>query len=566
MPVSFDRIFPVEITRATRTASRRGFGIAMLAAHHTRFPERARSYADPSEMLDDGFETTDAAYLAAVAFCSQSPRPPTFKIGRRLGTPDQTIRLTPGTPVEDEVFGITIGGVRFEVTADATPSVSEICDFLVALIQTDPDAIIATAASAVTAQTLSGASLDGVIGGGTIAPARNLTMTLNAHADWDASTAVVTGLDEDGRAQSEAFPIPNGGGVTLVGTRFWSHVDNQLIPAQTGTNGTLTLGVGELFADNPNLDITITDNTTHVDISADDTGAWFGYADATTNLTLDDITAEPATTLAVDLAGIAAADADWYALCLADGQSAAQILAAAAWMETEKRAYVAHTFDTDVEGASSDDVLSDLRDLSRLRTIGFYSRANAGRFPDAALLGRVLALDPGSWTAAFKSLSGVEPDDLSTTALDRIIGTTESPVSGKGGFVYVDARPAGTNRGTPIVLGGLTGDAEWLDIVQGLDFAAAELQARVFAPLLNNPKVPYTPAGIDVLAGGVRTAMRKLSRAPHLIFRDDFLVETPAFEDIDPADRQNRFFDGIVVDAGVQGAIHGGRIRFTVRP
>ena len=187
MSVNLDRIVQVDITRATRTISRRSWGTVLIAAYHTVWPDRVREYEDPADMLTDGFGAKHPAYLAAVALCSQSPRPRAFKIGRRLGTPDQTVRLTPATPVADEVFGITIGGVRFEVTADATPSVSEICAALTLLINADADAIIASGVnSAATAQNLSGASLNGVIGDDAIAPARNLTITVDAHADWNA--------------------------------------------------------------------------------------------------------------------------------------------------------------------------------------------------------------------------------------------------------------------------------------------------------------------------------------------------------------------------------------------
>ena len=108
----------------------------------------------------------------------------------------------------------------------------------------DADAIIATGASALTAQTVSGASLDGVVGQSEMVPARNLTLTLSSHANWDATTATVTGYDENGEVIQENFLIPDAGAVTVTGVKHFAKVTSIYIPAQAGTSGTFTLGTG----------------------------------------------------------------------------------------------------------------------------------------------------------------------------------------------------------------------------------------------------------------------------------------------------------------------------------
>jgi hypothetical protein len=121
---------------------------------------------------------------------------------------------------------------------------------LTAAAAADPDAIIATIASTGGTQTLDGAELDGLIGGGRIFPPRNLTFTHDGHADWNATTGVVTGLDEYGREITEDIAIPNGAGagaqsVTL--TKIFSQVTSLFIPAQGGVGGTADLGTGTLL-------------------------------------------------------------------------------------------------------------------------------------------------------------------------------------------------------------------------------------------------------------------------------------------------------------------------------
>lgn len=111
----------------------------------------------------------------------------------------------------------------------------------------DADAIIATGASSGSQQVISGASLDGVIGAGEIYPPRNITLTFSNHANWDATTAVVAGTDENGVAQTENFSIPDGGNATVTGATKFRTVTSITIPAQSGTSGTFTVGVGSLL-------------------------------------------------------------------------------------------------------------------------------------------------------------------------------------------------------------------------------------------------------------------------------------------------------------------------------
>lgn len=122
-------------------------------------------------------------------------------------------------------------------------------------VASDADAIIDTIASAATAQTLSGTSLNGVVGGGLIDPPRNVALVLSNNADWDATTAIVTGEDEYGRVQTENLAIPNGGNATVAGTKFYRRVTSLFVPAQSGAGGTATLGTGALVRTDVGADL-----------------------------------------------------------------------------------------------------------------------------------------------------------------------------------------------------------------------------------------------------------------------------------------------------------------------
>jgi len=569
MGTNLDRFVRSTITRATRTVSRRGFGTAMLVAYHTAFLDLVREYSAADEMLDDGFDAEHPLYKAGRALKSQDPCPATFKVGRRAGAPAQTLRFTPSTPVETEVFSITIGGIVFEIAAGAGDAEADVLDDLVALINPDVDAIIATIGSTAGVQTLDDTDLDGVIGGDTMSPPRNLVFTHDGNAYWDATTGIVTGLDASGRTITESFAIPNGlgaGAQTVTLTRLFASVISLDIPAQTGVGGSATLGYGNRFDATGRIQVTATDGATYVDLAADTDGDWYSYL-ASSNFTIDDQTAEPTITLAEDLAAIKAADADFFGLAVVDAQSAAQLDAVAAWTEAEALIYVGHSADSDVEDDVETDIASTLVDAGYLQTKLFYSRINHGRFPDAALLGRMLPFTIGSAHWEYKDLAGILADDLSETVITRLTGSAQSPTDSKRCLVYLEAVPTGTNVGTNITWGGLTSGGEWIDIIQLIFLTHSRLQEVAFNLQLASPKIPFTAGGIDQFKGKVELALDRLAAPPYNGYDPtSIVVEATALEDTTEADRQARYYDGISWGARVQGAIRAVNIGGKVTP
>lgn len=119
----------------------------------------------------------------------------------------------------------------------------------------DPDGLKTNIGSTAGIQTLSGVDFQGAIGVTRMVPARNLVLVLSSHADWDATTAVATGLDEYGREITENIVIPNAGNATVTGAKFFSQITSFVIPAQSGTGGTATLGTGTLLAPLTQVDV-----------------------------------------------------------------------------------------------------------------------------------------------------------------------------------------------------------------------------------------------------------------------------------------------------------------------
>ena len=107
----------------------------------------------------------------------------------------------------------------------------------------DIDAFVTTHATAASVQALVAADFNGVVGTQKMFPPRKITFVLNSHADWDATTAVVVGLDKDGNSQTENLTIPDGGNTTLTTTNYYAQLTSFTVPAQSGTNGSYTIGI-----------------------------------------------------------------------------------------------------------------------------------------------------------------------------------------------------------------------------------------------------------------------------------------------------------------------------------
>lgn len=149
--MSLDDIVSVSITAETATPSAEGFGTPLIAAYHTLWGtttgERVRSYSTLGAMVADGFATDTPAYKIAAVLFAQSPRVPRVKVGRRANAHTQTVRITPAAPAVGEVYSVEVDGELASYTADATPTLAEVCTGLAAAINALASAAAASGAS-----------------------------------------------------------------------------------------------------------------------------------------------------------------------------------------------------------------------------------------------------------------------------------------------------------------------------------------------------------------------------------------------------------------------------------
>ena len=148
MASDINSIVSVSITTTSVRVARASFGIPLIAAYHTHWPERVHTYSASTAlttMVSEGFSTSDSAYLAMQALLSQNPRPKTVKIGRRDNSWTQITRITP-TAANNTEYAVDINGTTISYTSDGSATVAEITAGLTTAINGSAVASAVTAA------------------------------------------------------------------------------------------------------------------------------------------------------------------------------------------------------------------------------------------------------------------------------------------------------------------------------------------------------------------------------------------------------------------------------------
>lgn len=259
---------------------------------------------------------------------------------------------------------------------------------------------------------------------------------------------------------------------------------------------------------------------------------------------------------------ILASNPDFYGVVGATRTLADQI-DLADWTETNKKFLVVATADANVvDQTKAADVTSIAwyaNSNALERTMVIYGATAVTEGNDAALLGKALPFDPGTYTLAFKVLAGITVDQLtptqSTNARDKKANTYE-PIGGKN-----------------IVREGSVGSGEFADVTIFIDWLESRIQESVFSALSKVLKVPFTNAGIDTVGNAIRqpltTGQNRGGISPDE-FDDNsvriggFVVTTPALKDIVPADKSARILKDVKFTAFLSGAIHKTKINGTV--
>lgn len=286
--------------------------------------------------------------------------------------------------------------------------------------------------------------------------------------------------------------------------------------------------------------------TTTLVLTADVPGTSFSYV-AGTNLT--GVLTTPNNGVVEDLQAVDAVNSEWYVVALTS-RNDADILNLAADIEArEAKKFFACSEDTAILASTQTDAFALLKARGYFNTLGLWSD-DQENYPEAALMAETVTRTPGSYTAAYKPLTGNLPSKLT--------GTQETNLKGKNVNYYV------TIAGNNVLLGeGKVAGGEYFDVMHFVDWLKVNAQADLFGNLINIAKIPYTDGGIAILEGALRARLQEGVAVGGLA---SFTVTALKRSEVPTNDRATRRYNGLSFTGQLAGAIHFVTVTGNVTP
>ncbi|MBI4815180.1 MAG: DUF3383 family protein [Deltaproteobacteria bacterium] len=458
--------------------------------------------------------------------------------------------VTANTPPSDGDYTVTLDGIEHTFAASAS-DLETIRDGLVAAIQASPRAAFFTAAA------VAGNHGEFTV----ISDTAGIQFVWSVEAPDTASIKMVRRIAVVGNDPGVYSVTLNGNPVS--GNFIGGETATQIRDALETAIDDAALGIDASANSTANLDLlSANDFTLAVSSPSSDITITAGYWTANVGI--------PEALDAID-----AYDPDWYGLIITE-RTAGPIESAARAIETRRKIFFAQSAEAAILSAPYDsgnidtDIASRLHGLALSRTAVFYHSNSTSAFA-ASLMGTLLARVPGSYTAKFKTLAGIEPDALTTTELAYARGNPVAGTQGKCCNVYT------TIAGRNIVQEGTVASGEYIDVIHGADKLYSTIQGNVFGMLAKRPKVDFTSGGLRQVAAQIQAALEAsadegfLAQSRELsdgtIQKPAYTISVPAISSIPQASREKRTIPAnkpITFEATLAGAIHAVSITGTL--
>jgi Protein of unknown function (DUF3383) len=209
-------------------------------------------------------------------------------------------------------------------------------------------------------------------------------------------------------------------------------------------------------------------------------------------------------------------DADWYWIGIVkELRDRASLDGLASWVQAKNKQAIIDSNDVGHETIGNTTCISARLKNTVDRTSVFYltSDTEYAGFALAALLG-TFNFDQidSAYTAKYKKLAGVVPLNKGSAVVQAVTGFTpalgQSITAGHMANTYVDI------GGLFFVVEGSTLTPNvFIDEVHATDWIIARTEEETLSLLANNKRIPYTDAGLELLASGARIVMRQAERA-----------------------------------------------------
>lgn len=241
----------------------------------------------------------------------------------------------------------------------------------------------------------------------------------------------------------------------------------------------------------------------------------------------------------------------WYVLTAATRVKAEQE-ALADYIETQYRWYYSATNDSTAKSTlTTDDIGSVIKANAYDRTKIMWSDEAGSDFPELGHIGLCITYVPGQVDWMYKTIAGVTPDSFSST-VKTVLGT-------KGYITYETL--GGVN--VTLMANDLSG-LEYIDTINIVDYLHARMQEGVYALLVNQPKVPYTPSGATSIQAILLGVLSDQVTIGGLAATPSPTVYVPNPRNLSQADRTGRILSGVTFEATLAGSIRYVKINGTV--
>lgn len=230
-------------------------------------------------------------------------------------------------------------------------------------------------------------------------------------------------------------------------------------------------------------------------------------------------------------------DPDWYSVLTTDITDVT-VKEAAKTVESLRRIYGVRRSDSAIRTSATNDIMSFLKNKGYDRTFLMHT-GTVTDMSDAAWMGRVLPLDPGSETWMFKTLQGVTVDAWNDAEQEFL--------DGKNANYYIET------AGVRHTVNGKMASGEYIDIIRGIDWLQARIEEGIFQQLVLADKIPFTDKGIAIIENILR---QRLQNGITVGLLESFTISVPKAADVAFESKAARTLPDVEFEAVLQGAIH----------
>lgn len=261
-------------------------------------------------------------------------------------------------------------------------------------------------------------------------------------------------------------------------------------------------------------------------------------------------------TMADAITAISAINNDYFFITT-HSRNDVDIRQAAAYAEANKKIYAVSKYDADIlDPVKVDDILSELKDeqFDLTMFIALDSASQEKEFHEAAAIGQMASLNPGSTTLHGKTLKGC--------TVSRFTTTQENTIKNKNGNIYTMI------AGVGFFVDGKMVSGSFFDIQHGRLWLEARMEEDIFSLIKQKAdmgkKIPYTDEGVGMVVAKMQTRLQNAVDIGFLAATPRFKVYPPLVANIPTTDKINRLLPDVPFEATLAGAIHRIKIRGVV--